>query len=109
MGDLNEAAIEKLKADNSGHELRLVKCPDESELVVKSPDKVTYNLFMSDATNSKKEAAVSMEAYVMRCVVYPDKQVASALFTKYPAMPGQMAGLLNEMAGHVEELDSKKL
>jgi hypothetical protein len=109
MGELSEAAIEKLKADHSGHELRLVKCPDDTELVVKSPDKTVYNMFMSDVTNEKKDKAVSMEAYAKRCVVYPDRALVDTLFMRYPAFPANIAGLLNEMAGNVGELDSKKL
>jgi hypothetical protein len=109
MGELSEAAIEKLKQDNSGHELRLVMCPDGSEMVVKSPDKTTYNMFMADVTNDRKDKAVSMEAYAKRCVVYPDRSSVDTVFTRYPAFSANIAKLLNEMAGSVDELDAKKL
>jgi len=109
MGELSESAIAELKATHAGHELRLINAPDGSQLVVKSPDKTTYNMFMADVTNDRKDKAIAMEAYAKRCVVYPDRMAVEPLFTRYPAFGGNIAALLNEMAGSTVELDAKKL
>ena len=109
MAELNEAAIAELKSKHTGHELQLIKAPDGTYLVVKSPDKATYNMFMADVTNDKKDKAVAMEAYAKRCIVYPDRTSVDPLFTRYPAFGGNVASLLNEMAGSSTELEAKKL
>lgn len=109
MAELSEAAIAELKSKFQGVDMALITAPDGSELVVRAPDKTTYNMFMADVTNERKDKAVSMEAYAKRCVVYPDRAIVDSLFTRYPAFSANIAKHLNEMAGSVDELDVKKL
>lgn len=108
-GRLTEAAIAELKSRFPGVEMALFEAPNGTEMVVRAPDRSTYNMFIADVMNEKKDRSVAMAAYALRCCVYPDKAVVNELFDRYPAFPGLIANQLSEMAGSGSELDVKKL
>ena len=108
-GELSEAAIAELKSRYPGVDLESVKAPDGTRWVLRAPDKASWQAFIADALNDKKDKTVSFDALATRCVVHPDRGAVQAALSKYPAFSSVLTKQLGDMAGQADDLDAKKL
>lgn len=111
MKELEQAQIDKLKAEHPNVELHQVRVGEgdrEAMIVVKVPDRARWIRFKEQAAD-KNRKALALEALVHDCAVFPSKAEVMALLESRPALCESFGGQIVELAGLEETVVARKL
>lgn len=109
MSELTEQRIAELKQKHGEDALIRVPAPDGSPMVFVRPRAEAWIEFIDTSLKDRSSKATAILKCVLECTVHPDRQAASAIFSRYPAFPAAVQGELSKLAGQSDELDVKKL